>query len=298
MAIVEAFGDGSPGGGRGEGMARDDAIRLDAAADRENFPVASRLLPARLRGRVVAFYNYARAADDAADDPAATPGVRLARLDTLSRGLDGTEEDNAGATLRRALDHGATPADAAALSAARDLLPAFRRDAAGIACSDWDDLTSYCASSARPVGRFLLALHEEPPETHAPSDALCDALQVLNHLQDIAADRRDLGRRYLPGDWMDAAGASDDDLTAEALTPALRQVIDRTLDASDDLLMRAAPLPRRIQARGLRAQATATLDLARRLSARLRAGDPLARRIAPTRIDFARAGLSGLRAAL
>ncbi|WP_055664499.1 squalene/phytoene synthase family protein [Jannaschia seosinensis] len=282
---------------RSAAAARNPAARLVDAARGENFPVASRLIPKRLRGRVVAFYNYARAADDAADDPWKTPEQRLERLADLERGLLEGTAANPGATLRRALADGSAPADAAALAASRDLLVAFRRDAGGIACADWDDLQTYCTFSARPVGRFLLAIHEEAADTHAPSDALCDALQVLNHLQDIAADRRDLGRRYLPGEWMAGAGASDDDLTRDALTPGLRQVVDRTLDACDELLSRAAPLPGRIAARGLRGQATATLALANRLSRRLRAGDPLADRIAPSRTDFLRAGLAGLWAA-
>jgi phytoene/squalene synthetase len=174
------------------------------------------------------------------------------------------------------------------------LLPAFRRDAGGTCCADWADLMGYCDHSARPVGRFMLAVHGEGPEAEAPSDALCAALQVLNHLQDIAADRRDLGRRYLPGDWMEEAGATDRDLTAARCSPGLRRVIDRTLDGCDALLDRAGPLPHRIASRGLRAQAAATLWLARRLAARLRRGDPLARRVAPSRADFLRAGVAGL----
>jgi squalene synthase HpnC len=261
----------------------------------ENFPVASRLLPPRLRGRVLAFYRYARAADDAADDPHAAPALRLARLRALEDGLTGARGDGPGAALRAAL--GDAPHDAEALAAARDLMGAFRRDAIGIACADWADLMDYCDASAVPVGRFLLAIHEERAAARAPSDALCAALQVLNHLQDIKADWRDLGRRYLPGDWMAEAGAGPSDLRAPATGPALRRVIDRTLSGCDDLLAVAAPLPGLIAARGLRGQACATLSLARRLRARLGAGDPLAGRVAPSRLDFLTAGAAGLRAA-
>ena len=288
-------GDMTTQAGRGAAPDRPGATRLAAAAASENFPVASRLLPRRARAKVVAFYNYARAADDAADDPAAGPAERLARLDALEAGLDGRGQ---GAAEGRALDAALAPSDAAARDAARDLLVAFRRDARGIACADWADLMAYCDRSAVPVGRFLLAVHGEPSAAHAPSDALCAALQVLNHLQDIAEDRRLLGRRYLPGDWMAAEGATGADLVRSAASPALRRVLDRCLDATDDLLDAAAPLPHRILSRGLRAQAGATLALARRLSSLLRAGDPLAARVALRRTDFVRAGLSGLRAAL
>ncbi|MEM7642501.1 MAG: squalene/phytoene synthase family protein [Pseudomonadota bacterium] len=269
---------------------------LDQAARQENFPVASRLLSRRLRGRVVAFYRYARTADDIADDPALGTADKSERLQSLEDGLDGRGRSAVALALREALD-GTGVGDASALAAARKLLVAFRRDAGGIACVDWDDLMAYCDASAVPVGRFLLAIHGEAADTHDPSDALCAALQVLNHLQDMAEDHDRLGRRYVPGDWMVQHGATDADLTAPKLSGGLRAAVGRTLDATDALLVRAAPLPGRIQSRGLRAQSAATLALARRLAVRLRRGDPLASRIALTRFDFLRAGLVGLWAA-
>ena len=292
MALAEEAGAGSPRGEGGRGPAR-----LHPAARRENFPVASRLLPRAARARVVAFYDFARTADDAADDPALDAAARTARLAELERGLLGTGgPDGPGAALRAALGGGRAPDDAAAMEAALALLPAFRRDARDLPCADWDELMGYCASSAASVGRFLLAVHGEGPLPRGPSDALCAALQVLNHLQDVGADRRRLGRRYLPGDWMAEEGARDADLLRPAMTPALRRVADRTLDRTDALLAEAAALPRRIAAHGLRAQAAATLHLAGALSARLRRADPLAARVAPGRADFARAGLRGLAA--
>ncbi|EKE43821.1 hypothetical protein OCGS_2155 [Oceaniovalibus guishaninsula JLT2003] len=265
-------------------------VLLNPAARNENFAVASRLLPRHVAPKVVAFYNFARAADDCADDPTASASVRLAALEALESGLLHGHPDNPGAALRRTLG-----GSGAALDAARDLLAAFRRDATGIACADWSDLMGYCASSAVPVGRFLLIVNDAGRAAQPPSDALCAALQILNHVQDMGDDWRLLRRRYLPGDWMAEAGADDADLAAPTLTPALRRVVQRTLDASDALLRDAAPLPRRIATRGLRMQAAATIFAARRLSARLRAGDPLADRIALSRLDFARAGLQALR---
>ena len=266
----------------------------EAAAD-ENFPVASRLLPRGTRPAVVAFYRFARAADDAADAGDASPQTRLRALDALERGLDGAGGPDArpeGEALHRAVGPGP------ALEEARALLAAFRRDVTLADCADWADLMGYCRASAVPVGRFLLRVHGEDEAAFAPSDALCAALQVLNHLQDVAEDEARLGRCYLPLDWRAAAGVVRADLTRPATVPALRAVADRCLDASDRLLAEAVPLPARLRTRGLRAQAAATLHLARRLSLRLRAGDPLARRIKPSRLDFARAGLAGLGAAV
>ena len=296
MALAEGFPD-APARRDGAGAGAHPA---DAAAGSENFPVASRLLAPRLRGAVVAFYRFARSADDLADDPALPPARRRAGLLALELGLSGVAVPGGatGLALRGALGDEMPQADAARAAAAA-LMAAFHRDSAGpTRCADWADLMGYCRASAAPVGRFLLAIHDEGPAPRAPSDALCAALQVLNHLQDLGADWRDHGRRYLPGDWMAAEGAAGADLGAPALTPALARVVARTLEATDALLDDAAPLPGRIAARGLRAQAAATLALARRLRARLGAADPLAGRVALGRGDFARAGLRGLGALL
>ena len=89
---------------------------------------------------------------------------------------------------------------------AQDLLAAFKRDATKLRYRDWQDLLGYCALSASPVGRYLLDLHGERPELYAYSDPLCDALQVLNHVQDCQDDFRALNRVYLPLDSFAAAG--------------------------------------------------------------------------------------------
>lgn len=253
----------------------------------ENFPVASRLLWRRERAKVLAFYAFARAADDVADDPRLTAGEKLFRLRGFEEGLEGPGGAPEAAGLRAALG-----ADAASLSHARDLLGAFRQDAAGAEYAAWDDLLEYCAMSANPVGRFLLDLHGEDARAAAPSDALCTALQVLNHLQDLRQDRDRLGRVYLPADWLREAGVTPDALSAPGLSGGGRRVVDRALDACDRLLAAAAPLPDAIAAPGLRAQAAATHHLARRLSHRLRRQDPLAGRVSVGRTEIVWAGLA------
>ena len=262
------------------------------SASRENFPVASRLIRRDLRPAVLAFYRFARAADDVADAPSLTADHKLARLAAFEGGLKGEAGDPHALALRRALD--GHPGRDPMLASAAKLLSAFRQDAQGARYPDWAALCAYCARSADPVGRFLLELHGEDVSTHAPSDALCTALQVLNHLQDLRTDRDALGRVYLPADWLAEAGSRPEDLSAPSLSPEARAAVDRTLDACDGLLREAAPLPGLIRSRGLRAQAAATLFLARRLAVRLRRGDSLAGRVRPTALDFARAGALGL----
>lgn len=265
-----------------------EAARGKTAAD-ENFPVGSRLIRAELRPHVMAFYAFARAADDVADDPALPPPEKLRRLDAFEAALAGAPGPSEGAALRASLaETGVSDAHA------RDLLKAFRRDATEGRCADWAALASYCAHSAHPVGRFMLDLHGEAPATRGPSDALTAALQVLNHLQDLGPDRARLDRVYLPLDWLAEAGATVEDLDAPRSTPALEAVRRRMLDGVDALMATAEGLPGLIRSRRLGAEAAVIVALARRLSAKLRARDPLAERVSLGRRDGARAALAGL----
>ena len=94
---------------------------------------------------------------------------------------------------------------------AQDLLSAFRQDATKLRYANWEELIDYCSRSAMPVGRFVLDVHGEARETWPASDALCAALQVINHLQDCAKDYQSLDRVYIPLDSMSASGASVED---------------------------------------------------------------------------------------
>ncbi|PKP84187.1 MAG: squalene synthase HpnC [Alphaproteobacteria bacterium HGW-Alphaproteobacteria-2] len=260
----------------------------------ENFPVGSWLIAAPLRLHVANFYTFARAADDVADARGLPAAEKLRLLDRFEAGLDAAADaPDCARRLRESLD-----ACGVSDAHARDLLAAFRRDAANPRCADWEDLLGYCALSAHPVGRFLLDLHGESPaqapEAYAASDALCAALQVLNHLQDIAPDCHGLDRIYLPQNWLAVERVAEADLVAPSASPGLRRVIDRALDGCDALLVRAAALPGRLRSRRLAAESAAILALARRLAAGLRRGDPLARRVALSRKDFVWAMLCGL----
>ena len=258
----------------------------------EDFPVATRLISAALRPAVADYYRFARAADDAADAPGLATGARLAALDRHEAGLDGEPGGTAeGLALRARLTGMGRPR---ALDHARALLVAFRCDAAGADCATWCDLMDYCLHSAAPVGRFLLDLHDERPAAHALSDPLCLALQVLNHVRDLGPDARGLGRLYLPADWRAEAGARPEALRTDRLDGPWAAVVARTLDGCDVLLDRSAGLPAAISDPRLAAEAAGTQAMARRIAARLRAGDPLARRIRPTPLDGARAAAAGV----
>lgn len=270
-----------------------DSVETWSGKDRgdENFPVGVLVAP-RLRPHVHAFYAFARNADDIADSDVLDADDKIARLDAMEAVLLGGRETGSpsGLKLRASLaETGVTPRHAC------DLLVAFRRDATKTRHASWDELQDYCRYSAMPVGRHVLDLHGEARDTWAASDALCTALQVLNHLQDCGKDLAALDRCYLPDDLMAAHGTGIGDLRKGALTPGLRAVLDALLDRCDALNAHAADLPRGVRDRRLRLETAVIVNLARRLSGLLRRGDPLAARVKLRKPDAVLAVLGAMR---
>jgi len=262
-------------------------------ASTENFPVASLLLPRPLRPHVMAFYGFARATDDIADDTALSGPDKIVRLRRFSTALVDPSWDSPGvekaALLRASLaERGITPRHAL------DLVDAFVQDAEKTRYADWDDVIHYCVRSAAPVGRFLLDLHGENRRLWPASDALCNALQMLNHLQDVGVDYRDLDRVYMPAPWFDEAGASISDLGLTAATPGVRRVLDRALDGVDRLLAHSAALAPALVSTGLAFETAAIQALAERLAVLLRTQDPLAMRVKPGKGAMALTALRGV----
>ncbi len=258
----------------------------------ENFPVGSVLIAKHLRAHVHAYYAFARNADDIADSPALAPAEKIARLDLMEQVLQGAALEGApsAARLRESFAASKLPD-----IHARELLIAFRRDAGKFRYASWAELMDYCRYSAAPVGRFLLDLHGELHSTWPASDALCASLQVLNHMQDCAKDLRDLDRCYIPQDWLAQQGLRTDDLARSETSPALRLVFDKMLDEVDKLNTLAATLAPQVKDRRMRLEAAIIIALARRLTAKLRVGDPLATRVKLSRLDVLTACLASLR---
>ena len=140
------------------------------------------LIRGDVRPHVHAFYAFARNADDIADSDALAADDKLFRLRVMEDVLMGEAADAlapSAVALRASL-----AATGVTARHARDLLEAFRQDATKLRYASVAELIDYCRLSAMPVGRHVLDLHREDPATHAPSDALCASLQILNHLQD------------------------------------------------------------------------------------------------------------------
>jgi farnesyl-diphosphate farnesyltransferase len=257
----------------------------------ENFPVGSWLIAKKLRPHIHAFYAFARNADDIADHETLAPAEKLDRLDIMEAVLLGHRADGAPSATRLRQSLAETGVTA---THARELLTAFRQDATKSRYEDWAALLNYCRYSAAPVGRHVLDLHGEAQETWPASDALCAALQVLNHLQDGADDLHKLDRCYIPQDWLAECGATTDDLARDHATPGLRQVFDRMLAETTILNNTAAALPGLVRARRLRLEAAVIAGLARRLTTRLQRQDPLAMRVKLRPADVLSATITAL----
>jgi farnesyl-diphosphate farnesyltransferase len=271
-----------------------DNVEAWSGKDRgdENFPVGSVLIAPALRRHVHAFYAFARNADDIADSPVLAADEKVARLDVMEDVLLGRRQGGSpsAARLAASLKECGVSADHSV-----ELLVAFRRDATKLRYASWDELVDYCRYSASPVGRHVLDLHGESRATWEPSDALCTALQVENHLQDAAKDLAALDRCYLPADLLVRHGARVEDLRARAASPALRAVFDALLGRCEALNGQAGGLPRRTRDRRLRLETAVIVGLSRRLAGLLRRGDPVAGRVKLGKRDVVASVLTALR---
>jgi len=264
-------------------MTSPDALASGKGHRDENFPVASRLVRPELRPAILAFYRFARAADDVADHATAGVEEKLEQLARMEDGLRG----KAGADAKGEALHAVLRTRGLSDQHALDLLEAFRRDVTKNRYADWAELMDYCRYSAAPVGRFVLDLHGEPRTLWPANDALCAGLQVVNHLQDCAKDYRALDRVYIPLDTLAAQGASVEALGETRASPALRKVIVELAQRTSALLDQSSVFAGAIADRRLALEVGVIQTLAESLTARLKRFDPLSERVHHTSLETA-----------
>jgi squalene synthase HpnC len=223
----------------------------------ENFPVASLLLPKRLRTPIEVIYRFARSADDIADEGNAASDVRLAGL-SVYRGelerLAGGREPQAPlfAEVARIVRQHDLP-----LSLFNDLLDAFAQDVTQKRYRDFAELAEYCRRSANPVGRLLLHLFKRTSERDLQqSDAVCTALQLINFWQDVALDY-EKGRVYLPQDEMARHGVGERHIAEQRCDAAWVSLMNYEVERTREMILRGVPLARSLPGRiGLEIRAT------------------------------------------
>lgn len=262
-------------------------------ASDENFPVGSFLIAKELRSHVAAYYDFARAIDDIADNPQASASEKTERLEAMDAALaDGHDAGNAELAKAHRLRHsfaetGVDPAHG------RNLIVAFKQDVEKNRYATWAELMGYCSNSASPVGRFLLELHGEDRMYFRQSDALCNALQVINHLQDCKDDFKSLDRSYLPGIWLRAKGEVPEAVMKDKASDGLREVFNQCLAGTRDLLQEADKLPQALMSRRLAMETSVILKIAWALHDLLLLQDPVARRVELNKLQLAKCTMSG-----
>lgn len=215
----------------------------------ENFPVASLLLPARLRRPVEIIYAFARSADDFADEGDSPDGERLGRLGGYVAELD---RIGRGQASRLPLFHQVAEIisrHALPISLFYDLLDAFAQDVTKKRYADFDEVLDYCRRSANPIGRLLLHLYNAAtPLNLAHSDSICSALQLINFWQDIDADYAK-NRIYLPQDEMTAHGITEADIASRIFSPDWSKLMQFQCQRARTMLENGRPLTRALPGR-------------------------------------------------
>ncbi|MDO9244822.1 MAG: squalene synthase HpnC [Rhodocyclaceae bacterium] len=227
----------------------------------ENFPVASILLPARLRPAVAAIYVFARTADDFADEGDLPATERLRLLDSYRHELDRIEHSACGSNNEPTVHpvfHRLRPHIAEhrlPLALFRDLLDAFAQDVVKTRYASFEELLDYCRRSANPVGRLLLHLFDAAtPDNLRRSDAICSALQLINHWQDIGIDAaKPVPRIYLPQDDMARCKVSEESIlrrvTSADFSANFRELMKFQVDRARTLMLSGARLGRDLPGR-------------------------------------------------
>ena len=264
----------------------------------ENFPVAGLLIKSSLRPLVNAYYRAARYCDDIADAPDLSARQKLAKLSEAEDIFLGYQKDVPDELLflsglrRNFCD------ELLDTSLFTDLLTAFRQDSHGHTYETWEQLLEYCRYSAAPVGRFMLAVHDENLSTYMPSGVLCTVLQIANHIQDIKYDLLVQNRIYLPAELLQKYQVSTDDLRQDKSSPELKKLIAEIISRLQKMLKDAALLPSIIRSLRLRMQICVILSLTNIMLKKLNKKDVLQKNVKLSKIDWIRAVIGGVFRAL
>ena len=260
----------------------------------ENFPVGMMMFNKNIRQIVADYYRFARYADDIADNPHIKPQVKVDRLYELEEIFTG-QRSYKGQKLKfvqTLKDEFA--ARHLAPSLATDLLIAFRKDSLGFDYQTWGQLVDYCKYSAAPVGKFMLAVHQENPSTYLPATSLCVALQIVNHVQDIKYDVSLLKRLYIPAEIMKKYHLRMEDLTQNKSSVSLQRAVEHIMEKTLGLVKEGSILPELIKSLSLRMEVCIILSLTNIMIKKILKGDVLAQEIKLSGLDWLRGTIVGI----
>jgi squalene synthase HpnC len=208
----------------------------------ENFPVASILLPKRLRRAVEIIYHFAREADDIADEGDLSNEERLSKLEEFRAELRRIERNEQPLTPQFAAVAEVVQKHQLPIQLLHDLLDAFSQDVIKKRYANFDELMDYCRRSANPVGRLLLHLYDAAaPQNLIYSDHICSSLQLINFWQDIEKDYK-IARIYLPQDEMTRFGVTEAQISTGTMNEAWQELMQFQVQRARDMMRSGAPL--------------------------------------------------------
>ena len=260
----------------------------------ENFPVGMMMFNRNIRKIVSDYYRFARYADDIADNPHLKPQNKVDKLYELEEIFTGQKSYKGQKlkfvqTLKDEFAKHNLSADLAT-----DLLIAFRKDSLGFDYQTWGQLVDYCKYSAAPVGKFMLAVHQENPSTYLPATSLCVALQIVNHVQDLKYDVSLLKRLYLPAEIMKKYHLRTEDLVQDKSSISVQKAVKHIMEKTLGLVKEGSILPELIKSLSLRIEVCIILSLTNIMIKKILKGDILAREIKLSGFDWLRGIVSGI----
>lgn len=260
----------------------------------ENFPVGMMMFNRNIRKIVSDYYRFARYADDIADNPHLKPQNKVDKLYELEE-IFTSQKSYKGQKLKfvqtlkdEFAKHNLSP------DLATDLLIAFRKDSLGFDYQTWGQLVDYCKYSAAPVGKFMLAVHQENPSTYLPATSLCVALQIVNHVQDLKYDVSLLKRLYLPTEIMKKYHLRTEDLVQDKSSISVQKAVKHIMEKTLGLVKEGSILPELIKSLSLRIEVCIILSLTNIMIKKILKGDILAREIKLSGFDWLRGIVSGI----
>ena len=256
----------------------------------ENFPVGSWLLPKKLRPKILVFYNFARSADDIADNPNLKPSEKIKRLNLFKLALKNKQTKIEKAEKLRKI----CKRNKISINHGLNLLKAFKQDSTKKRYKDWSDLINYCKFSAVPVGRFMIDLHNENKKAYKYSDPLCIALQILNHLQDCKEDYINLNRVYLPIKFLKKYNVKLPQLKNNMTKNNLRYVFNEILKETEKLIIEASNNKKQMKLKSLSLETSFILEIAKKLLKLLKKKDPLKEKVMLSKLDYICCFIKGL----
>lgn len=258
----------------------------------EKFPMASFLVSGARRPHLVAFFNFARELDDLSDNTDLMPQDKISKLNLMEQALKGEVNDPSQDTcLRMAASLKVTGVN---MKHCLDMINATKQGVEAQEFANWDELLNYCSASVSPIGRYLLDLYGENEKAYPLADALCNALQIINHIQDCRVDYINLDKVNIPKDILSENNVPLSDFEKDQCTDELRQALNQCLEKVSNLLEQASTLPEEISSKSLAVETAVILRVAKKLTKGLRKKDPLNGPIMLNRFQYISAGFRGV----